>query len=748
MEFAYYSTIGIIAIIISIILNYDFITQKVTIELASKSYARFWLATILFYVTDVIWGIYSLLQDAKSLYVITILFYVFMGLSVIFWCQNVVDYLQLKNKFGLFLHAFGNLFFLFECIALVLNHWFHFFFVIDQNAQYEAHEMRYVFLIIQMALYGIVAIHSLIKASHHTGVFRRRNITISVYSISMLLTMMFQIAFPYFPDYTIGLLLGCTVLHVFVQEDDRKEYQNQLQKSTDIISNAGFGIWMIDIRPDGRHRMEANETLQKIFGIEDMNLSPEELYQFYHGRLHDNVNQIEKDDYQDMMSGSLRNRLLCWEHPQKGIVYLRAGGTSHEKANGHHIISGYCGDFTRQKIVEDELNAYLEEAMRKADSANKAKTDFLFGMSHDIRTPMNAIIGFTNLLEKHIDDPEKREDYLNKIHHSSDFLLSLINSVLEVARIESGQIKLEENLHKVGTIFPEIDAVFSERMMQKNINYYHQGETCVDYIYIDEIKIKEVLLNIISNAYKYTPEGGSVSVDYKGVKSDREGYVDYTIQISDTGTGMSEEYLPHLFETFTREDSAKQAGIEGTGLGMSIVKSLLEMMDGTISVQSEVGVGTTFTLNIPFRIGEKQEANDDVSAENDDLSLLHGKRILLVEDNELNAEIATEILESFDIHIEHAADGCICLDMVKNAEDDYYDMILMDIQMPNMDGYEATRLIRAMEDTPKAKIPIIAMTANAFEEDKKNAMDAGMNDHIAKPIYVDQLTKMILQYLD
>ncbi len=392
------------------------------------------------------------------------------------------------------------------------------------------------------------------------------------------------------------------------------------------------------------------------------------------------------------------------------------------------------------------LNTELEWAKTQAEAASSAKTSFLFNMSHDIRTPMNAIMGFRDLLEKHIDEPERRADYLRKIKEASKVLLSIINNVLEMARIEKGTVVVEEVAMNTKNFGISIFSVFSEMMAEKNIEFTHEDLVVHHNVYCDPTKIREVFMNLLSNAYKYTKPGGKVHVRLRELPSDREGYAFLETSVSDTGVGMSAEYLAHIFEEFSRENTSTANKIEGTGLGMPIVKRLVELMGGTIRVSSEKGVGTTFVVTLPHRIADEIE---DAEPENvvADETVFEGKRILLAEDNDLNAEIAEEILTSAGFMIERAEDGAICYEKIVSSETGYYDLVLMDIQMPNMDGYQATRAIRALADKEKANIPIIAMTANAFEEDRSKAINMGMNGHIAKPIDVSELLMVLARVI-
>ncbi|MDO4479414.1 MAG: transporter substrate-binding domain-containing protein [Lachnospiraceae bacterium] len=394
----------------------------------------------------------------------------------------------------------------------------------------------------------------------------------------------------------------------------------------------------------------------------------------------------------------------------------------------------------------EEQYRLLAEARDMAERANRAKSNFLFNMSHDIRTPMNAIIGFRNLLEKHQDEPEKRQDYLRKIDDASTILLSIINNVLEMARIEKGAMTVEETPASAEQFNDALFSIFSEMMKQKGITFHRSIEVEHHFVYCDAIKLREIFANVLSNAYKYTEPGGSVTMALRELPCEKEGFVLYQTTISDTGIGMSEEFLPHIFEEFSREQNTTDAKVEGTGLGMPIVKRFVDMLGGTISVTSEKGVGTTFVITIPHKIADRAQlsALDEVTY---DPKVFEGRRVLLAEDNDLNAEIAEEILGEAGFIVDRAENGAVCVDKLKRSPDGYYDIVLMDIQMPEMNGYEAAKAIRALADPLKADIKILAMTANAFEEDKQEAFRAGMNGHLAKPINVRELLNVLANFL-
>lgn len=385
---------------------------------------------------------------------------------------------------------------------------------------------------------------------------------------------------------------------------------------------------------------------------------------------------------------------------------------------------------------------YTDEIMRserEARSANEAKTRFLFNMSHDIRTPMNAIIGFADLIKKNMNDPDKVRDYIEKIQSSSTLLLSIINHVLEMARIESGEVTLSEQVGNIQELVTSIETVFEPTIQKKKLICSYEANVEHEYVICDETKVREIFLNIIGNAVKYTEQGGNIRVSVTEFPDHEQKIATYRIVVKDNGSGMSEEYLPHIFETFSREHSSTEVRVEGTGLGLPIVKSFLDLMGGTIQVESRPGEGTQMTIEVSFPIAdEKQIREHQGQKKHRVMQNWKNKRILLAEDNDLNAEIVTTLLQENEFIVERVADGEPCVNMVKRMPCDYYRVILMDIQMPHMDGYQATQAIRKL-DGARSQIPIIALTANAFEEDRQKAFACGMNAHVVKPIDMEQL---------
>ena len=397
-----------------------------------------------------------------------------------------------------------------------------------------------------------------------------------------------------------------------------------------------------------------------------------------------------------------------------------------------------------------KLNNKLEIALKKAEDASLAKTRFLNNMSHDIRTPMNAILGYAQIMEDELNRKEMPEvsEHLEKLQQSGNLLLSIINNVLDMARIESGRMELDENYCRIEDVWKSLFAVFDENAMKKNIALHYAMNVEHEHVLTDVTKVKEILVNILSNAIKYTPASGSVMVDVDELPCDESGYMIVKIRVSDTGIGMSQDYQTKIFEAFTREQNTTKSKIAGTGLGMSIVKKYVDLLGGTINVESELGKGSTFTVTLKHRIAdESYYIKKHIEEPETGSEIFEGRNILLTEDNDLNAEIAEAILERAGLKTERVEDGIQCVNRIMEMPVGTYDMILMDIQMPKMDGYKATQAIRNLPDRDKACIPIIAMTANAFVEDKRDAIAAGMNGHIAKPIQVDKLLSMLAEVI-
>ncbi len=397
----------------------------------------------------------------------------------------------------------------------------------------------------------------------------------------------------------------------------------------------------------------------------------------------------------------------------------------------------------REKLYTEEIRKSAE----KARKANEAKTRFLFNMSHDIRTPMNAIVGFSGLLEKSIHDEKKSLDYIKKIRVSSDILLTIINQVLEMARIESGKITLSSESVNIREMVDAMNTVFESSLTKKSLEYQCSLNVVHDQILCDKTKMEEIILNVVSNSIKYTNPHGKITVSIDELDFEDEKNANYKVVVEDNGIGMSQDYLPHIFEEFSREHTSTETRVAGTGLGLPIVKSLVDRMGGTIEVESEEGKGTRFIMKFSFPVSLENQVREKEKQNIPDITeKLEGKRILLAEDNELNAEIAETVLEETGIKVKHVEDGIQCIEELKKMPEKYYDVILMDVQMPNMDGYTATQRIRDLDDS-RAEIPIIAMTANAYDEDRRKAQEAGMDGFLAKPLDVDEMMRLLAQII-
>ena len=409
----------------------------------------------------------------------------------------------------------------------------------------------------------------------------------------------------------------------------------------------------------------------------------------------------------------------------------------------------YKAEAAARKAANDtqELNAKLQIAVENAESANRAKSTFLFNMSHDIRTPMNAIIGYADLASRHSDDPAKLKNYMENIQVCGQNLLMLLNNVLDLARIENDKTEMEYSVSDVDKDFRNCVAMFRNQADSKGQTLMVTAHLLHPYVYVDIPHLTEVCTNLVSNAVKYTGAGGTIRCNVTQKSGEKEGWCDTVITVADNGIGMSQEFQKHIFEPFERERTSTVSKVEGSGIGMGIVKKLVGLMNGTVAVESKIGVGSKFTVTIPCRIASEDETQAKRETNPSDQKCLCGTRILLTEDNDLNAEIATELLQEEGCTVDRAKDGVECVDMLEKAANGTYQLILMDIQMPVMNGYDAAKKIRRMDDPQKAGIPIIAMTANAFTEDRQVALDAGMNDHIAKPINMNVLVPTLRKYL-
>ncbi len=721
--------------------------RKPAITDVAKEFKRYLAVVSLYYVFDASWGIINMLGASTMLYIDTVLYYLAMGLSVVICCRYVIAFLDLRNFWGRLINIVGVGFFVVELLALIVNLFYPVLFGVDPGCQYFSGPGRYFVHYSQIAMFAgmsALSLHAWICQSDYKRVKYR---TICLFGGVMVAALILQASFPFFPTYSLGIMVGTLVIHVFIHEDElRLQFamiDGLLRDYHTICLVNKQNMRMQVMHADANFRAGISEVLG--MGSDDFDTVRARYVERF----------VAETDRQritsEVSSREVMARLVTENY--FSVNYLRIDESGmlayHQMAfsdldspegSGYFIL----GIRNVDGVVNEEraIKQQLEDARRAAEAASEAKTSFLFNMSHDIRTPMNAIIGFRTLLEKHQDDPARRADYLAKMEDSSNVLLGIINNVLEMARIEKGSIELMETEVNIYQFAMSVGDIFRDMMRQKGITFTHSIDAVHPCFRFDPIKVREVMINLMSNAYKYTNRGGSVHVDIREKPHQEEGYAYIETIVSDTGIGMSEEFVPHIFEEFSRERVSSKNKIEGTGLGMPIVKRLVELMDGTIEVASRKGEGTTITLSMPHMVVENP-VESEPPAQMIESELFVGKRILLAEDNDLNAEIAMELMGEYGFVCERASNGQEAAEMVSDAAPGYYTAVLMDIQMPVMNGYEATKAIRSIGDASKASIPIIAMTANAFEEDRRRSITCGMNGHLAKPIDVNELVKAI-----
>lgn len=540
-----------------------------------------------------------------------------------------------------------------------------------------------------------------------------------------------------------------------VDEIIKKEQEIELQR--EIIAGLGkeyFSVLAVDLDKDqvfSYRESEENGRIISDFCRECDNRWSKIIPSYAKVMVSDTTNgEFEKQLGLEALRSQEKDYSMTYEFKSEtGINYHQVRVAYVKKKDGTRM--AVVGTRNIDSLIKKERmqEEKLKKAYDAAKSANKAKTEFLNNMSHDIRTPMNVILGYNQLMKSLLTEP-KQLDYQKKIEQSGKLLLSIINNVLDMARIESGNMKVDENFEIVGEVVDEILSTFSSEAEEKEIHLSSSMQVTHKNILCDSTKIRKIYVNLVSNAIKYTPSGGNITITVEELPCEKEGYMKVKSEIKDTGIGMSKEYLPTLFEPFSREHNTTTRKVGGTGLGMAIVKKMVDLMGGSIEVESEPGKGTIFTFTLMHKIADKKyySRKIETAESSDSVEKLRGKHVLLAEDNNLNAEIAVAVLEKTGLVIDRVEDGIQCVSRIEQLPSDTYDLILMDIQMPNMDGYKATQCIRHLNDKKKAEIPIIAMTANAFEEDKKRAIDAGMNGHIAKPVEIDKLISEILKYTE
>ncbi len=638
-----YSIIGILAGILLVITNRDVLwlpDVSATAQIQRK-YRGFLIAVLAYYITDALWGILDSLGMTSLQFADTTLYFVAMAVLVLLWTRYVVAYLESGAFFATLLWHAGWFFFVFEIVVIAVNVFHPVMFWFDESGEYHTAGLRHATLCVQILMFLLTSLYTLGVTMKAKGKVRRRNLTIGLFGIAMVVLIVFQVLYPLWPFYAMGCMVGTCLLHSFVVEDEKEEYRHELEKA-----------------------------LRRV--------------------------QTQKEE-------------------------LAANREA------------------------------LQEALTDARQANKAKTVFLSNMSHEIRTPMNAIIGLNNIALNDQTASPKVKEYLGKIGVAAQHLLGIINDILDMSRIDSGRMTIKNAEFSFAETLEDVNSMFSEQCRDKGLAYECRTVGKIDGHYIgDAMRLKQVMINILGNAVKFTPRGGKVSfVVEEGPRFDGKAVL--KLVFSDTGIGMSKEFLPRIFDTFSQEDASNTSKYGSTGLGMPITKNIVELMNGKIEVASEKGKGTTFTVTLTLGEVSGQEAVVEDKApdshvtpavadgEDAKTDILKGRRILLAEDVEVNAEIMMMMLGARDMEVDLAENGQRAIEMFASHDQWHYAAILMDIRMPVMDGLEATRHIREMEREDARTLPIIALTANAFEEDVQRSMQAGMNAHLSKPVEADAL---------
>ncbi|WP_158212839.1 ATP-binding protein [Fibrobacter sp. UWB5] len=622
-----YSIIGILATILLLIGNRDVLRKQRESEYSRTRlyYRRFLLGVLVYYITDMLWGLLDEQRLTSLQFIDTTVYFVAMIATVVLWARYVVSYLNRKNFFEKWLLRTGQAIFGVFLIFIVINFFYPVFFWFDDQGVYHTAFMRHAALLVQIAMFLSTSIYTFYMTAKTQGDIRQRHLTIGLFGLAMVVMIAFQVFFPLWPFYAMGCMIGITLLHSFVLEDETEEYRRELERSREA----------------------------------------------------------------------------------------------------------------------------LKEALAAAEKASKAKTVFLSNMSHEIRTPLNAIIGLNSIAMNDADLSQTTREHLQKIGTSAQHLLGVINDILDISRIESGSMSLKNAEFSFVQELEQVNAIVTAQCHDKKIRYSCDVKDGVSNCYIgDEMKLRQVLINILGNAVKFTPEGGSVSLVVEALAVDGEK-CPLRFTVVDSGIGIGKDFMPRMFEAFALEDESYTSKHGSTGLGLSITKSIVELMDGRIDVESEKGVGSKFTVTVTLQKSPHNGGGlcSSGGQREKPRATLSGRKVLLAEDLPVNAEIMAMVLSMREMKAERAENGRIAVEMFKSHEPGYYSAILMDVRMPEMDGLEATRVIRSMDREDAKSIPIIALTANAFDEDVQNSLQAGLNAHLSKPVEPDVLFKTLEELL-
>ena len=724
---------------------------------------------IIFYcIQDGVWGLLAsgIINSDYALMVSSAVFHISSALAPLIWtlffCRSLHELMR-KQKIWI---SVATILMLVQLGMILANFSSHFMFYVDEAGNYQTTDARAILFYVQFGIYLLVAAVSIFGILSTKSQTRQHSFRSFLWiSLTPVFFDVFQLIYPDAPANSVGLCIACVLVQTFltqtVETQVRElEAEAELQKSKQKeILSAGvittlsleYGpLYLVDLKT-GSLQVFRTSDIESSIPVQQLASEIPEYLPFIRAYATRYVVEEDRASFLEWTDAEHLNALIHansfsefnYQRNSNGTLnyYQYCCGPVSDDPTSDLMIFGFRNvDAAVKKDMETKTA--LEAALQDANIANESKTQFLFNMSHDIRTPMNAIIGYTGIAKKNTKEPATK-DYLGKIEIAGNQLLSLVNQVLEMARIESGKTILQAQKIDMDQSEDMVRTIYAAQAEAKDIRFTVELRNVTHkHVIGDRGRISQIINNLLGNAIKYTPEGGSIFNYVEEEACDMPGYAMYKITVEDTGIGMSKEFLPHLFEEFSRENTSTVSKIQGTGLGMSIVKKLIDLMGGSIEVTSEPGHGSKFEVRIPLKIDPDFMAQESDEAKNKEISLA-GMKILLVEDNEMNREIAQEILEEYGAQIDTAEDGDIAVEKVKNSAPGQYDVVLMDIQMPRMNGYEATKAIRALESKELADIKIIAMTANAFEEDRQNAFAAGMNEHIAKPIDVPHLLRTL-----
>lgn len=762
----YYAAAGVFSITVTLLVNSAVLFRKDE-RPEVEAFRRFLWSVMLFFLADAGWGYLWGTGRYDLLYNDTLVYYVTMAVSVAMGCRYITVFLKLRGWWSKLVILAGMVFCFMEVILLLINHYFPIIFWIDAKGVFTEGMLRNTTYVVLEVLFGTISLLSFLAVPRGKSRLRSRHLAVAWFGVIITLSLVAQMLWPLLPFYSLGIMLGTLVLLVFVREEDLRYGLEQKQEMNQSLLQVNQALAMqkqemehqLNVIGSLSHGYEHicyfdlttgfYKTIKKEGRLSLMGDDGDE------GGLLEYMDEKMKrvdPEFKDKVAAfynpdTVADRLAYMDHLE--LEYCVGGGqwTLGEIKSAGRDEMGRCTrvlwsvrSIEEQRRQVQEHQRELEAARDAANAANEAKSSFLLNMSRNLRTPMNTIVGFTRMLKNNQDGPDKQAGYLDKIEGASTLMMSILDSVLEISHIEKGLAKVDEKAWKTEQMMESIGDLFVEPMRIKGVEFFYSMSVQHHYAYMDPAKMRELWINLLSNAYKFTPSGGKVTLWTEELPSEREGYLLYRTILSDTGIGMSAEFLPHVFDEFSREDASTDAKLQGSGLGMSIAKKLVNLMNGSIMVQSTKGEGTTVVVTLPLRIADEKVMADHEGVRIDP-SMFAGKRVLMAEDNDLNAEIATEILQEAGFVVDRACDGAEAVRMVAQSDDDYYSIVLMDIQMPNMDGYEATQALRALPDVGKARIPILAMTACAFEEDKRKALSVGMNGHLAKPINIAELMK-------